>query len=261
VKEEKVQPNANIEMEKKIIIVTGASTGLGKEIARLFIEEGHQVVMNSVHEENLLRAYQEFGTPKNALPVSGDISDSKVGDLLVKTAVDHFGSLDVLVNNAGIFEPKPFLEVGDKDLEKFINVNLKGTFFVTQAAIRQMLQQKSGSIINIGTVLVDHAIAGLPASAPLISKGAIHALTRQLAAEFGKNNIRVNTVAPGIIRTPLNGKIGVQNPDALAGLHLLNRIGEPETIARAVYYLAMDNFTSGITLNVDGGHVAGHQFA
>jgi NAD(P)-dependent dehydrogenase (short-subunit alcohol dehydrogenase family) len=151
--------------------------------------------------------------------------------------------------------------VEEADLDKFLNTNLKGTYFTSQEAVKVMLKQGGGSIINIGTVLVDHAIAGFPSTAPLTSKGAIHALTRQLAAEFGKDNIRVNTIAPGIIRSPLQNKIGVENASSLAGLHLLEKIGEVEEIAQAAYYLATNNFVTGTTLNVDGGHVAGHKFA
>ena len=121
-----------------------------------------------------------------------------------------------------------------------------------------MIKQQNGAIINIGTVLVEHAIDGFPATAPLTSKGAIHSLTRQLAAEFGKKNIKVNTIAPGIIRSPLQGKIGIEKPDSLAGLHLLNRIGEANEIAEAAYYLATSNFITGETINVAGGHTIGH---
>jgi len=156
---------------------------------------------------------------------------------------------------------KPFLDVEETELQRFFNVNLKGTFFATQAAIRKMIQNGGGSIINIGTVLVDHAIAGFPATAAVTSKGGIHALTKQLAAEFGKYNIRVNTIAPGIIRSPLQKKLGVEDADGLAGLHLLNRIGETSDIAESVYSLATSNFITGEILNVDGGHVAGHQLA
>ena len=123
-----------------------------------------------------------------------------------------------------------------------------------------MLENGGGSIINIGTVLVDHAIAGFPATAPVVSKGGVHALTKQLAAEFGGKNVRINTIAPGIIRSPLQGKIGVENADALAGLHLLNRIGEPSDIAETAYLLANSTFITGEIINVDGGHVAGHLF-
>lgn len=247
-------------MNKKTVIVTGASTGIGKSIAKLFMTNGHNVVMNASNEENLRRTYEEFGLAKNVLYVVGDISDKTTGEKLVSKAVENFDSVDVLVNNAGIFAPKPFLDVTENDLDKYLGVNLKGTFFTTQAAIKKMLTQSGGSIINIGTVLVDHAIAGFPATAPIASKGAIHALTKQLAAEYGKNNIRVNTIAPGIIRSPLQGKIGVDNADDLAGLHLLGRVGETEDIADAAYYLATSDFVTGETLNVAGGHTAGHQF-
>ena len=232
-------------MKNKTVIVTGASTGIGKAIAKLFIEKGNNVVMNSANEENLKVTYEEFGSPENAILVVGDISKKQVGEEIVTKAIEKFRTIDVLVNNAGVFQPKPFLEVEDEDLNRFIDVNLKGTFFTSQAAVRQMLTQGGGSIINIGTVLVDHAIAGFPATAPVSIKGAIHAFTRQLAAEFGKDNIKVNTIAPGTIRTPLQGKIGVEDADSLAGLHLLNRIGEPEEIAEAAYYLAAADFVTG----------------
>jgi NAD(P)-dependent dehydrogenase (short-subunit alcohol dehydrogenase family) len=245
---------------KKSIIVTGASTGIGKAIAELFITKGYYVVMNSIQQQNLQQTYHELGNPENATIIVGDIGDKEVGRKLVKAAVDFSGQVDILVNNAGVFSPKPFLDVDEQDLDYFLTTNLKGTFFTTQSAIRSMLNNGGGSVINIGTVLVDHAITGFPASAPVSSKGGIHALTRQLAAEFGKQNIRVNTIAPGIIRSPLQAKIGVNNVDALAGLHLLNRIGEPSDIAQMAYFLATNDFITGAIFNVDGGHVAGHHF-
>lgn len=247
-------------MERKTVIVTGASTGIGQAIARLFIEKGSNVVMNSVHEENLQKAYEGFGSPANAVTVAGDVSDKATGERLVAAAMEHFGSVDVLVNNAGIFAPKPFLDVEESDLDSYLSVNLKGTFFTSQAAIRQMLKQDGGAIINIGTVMVKHAISGFPAAAPVVTKGAIHTLGVQLAAEYGKNNIRVNTIAPGIIRSPLQGKIGVTDADSLAGLHLLHRIGEPEDVAEAAYYLANANFVTGDVIEVGGGHTVGHSF-
>lgn len=245
-------------MNNKTVIITGASSGLGKAMAKHFIERGSNVVMNSSNKENLRRTFEEFGSPTNAIYFAGDISKRVTGQQLVDLALEKFNSVDVLINNAGAFAPKPFLDVQEEDLDLFWNVNLKGSYFTTQAAIPQMLKQGKGSIINIGTVLVDHAIGGFPATAPLTSKGAIHALTRQLAAEFGKNNIKVNTIAPGIIRSPLQGKIGVEDADSLAGLHLLNRIGEVNEIAEAAYYLATADFVTGETINVAGGHTIGH---
>lgn len=245
-------------MKNKTVIITGASSGIGKEISKYFIAQGSNVVMNSSNEENLKQTYDEFGAPSNAIYLAGDISKQKTGQDLIDLAIKKFNSVDVLINNAGVFAPKPFLDVQEKDLDLYWNVNLKGTYFTSQAAIPQMLKQQNGSIINIGTVLVEHAIDGFPVTAPLTSKGAVHSLTRQLAAEFGKNNIRVNTIAPGIIRSPLQGKIGIENADSLAGLHLLNRIGEADEIAEAAYYLATSTFVTGETINIAGGHTIGH---
>lgn len=245
-------------MSNKTVIVTGASTGIGKAISKLFIEKGWNVVMNSATKENLEKTYREFNAPQHVKLVVGDVSNKSVGEQLVATAIQNFGGVDVLINNAGVFAPKGFLEVEESDLDRYFTVNLKGTFFTTQAVIKEMLVSGGGSVLNIGTVLVNHAIGGFPATAPVVSKGGIHALTIQLAAEFGKQNIRVNTVAPGIIRSPLQGKIGVTDADTLAGLHLVNRIGEPEDIAEVIYTVATSNFISGEIINVDGGHVAGH---
>lgn len=242
----------------KTIIITGASTGIGKTIAELFLEKGYNLVINSANSANLETTFNELGNPEKVAMVQGDVSQISTGEKLVQTAIDRFGSADVLINNAGIFEPKSFLEVEEKDLDKFYNINLKGTFFTSQAAVKQMLKQGDGSIINIGTVLVDHAINGFPATAPISSKGGIHAFTKQLAAEFGKSNIRVNAIAPGIIRSPLQAKTGVDNADSLAGLHLLNRIGETSDVAKLALYLAESNFMTGEIINLDGGHVAGH---
>jgi NAD(P)-dependent dehydrogenase (short-subunit alcohol dehydrogenase family) len=245
-------------MKKQTIIITGASTGIGKAIAGLFLKNGYNVVINSANEANLTATFNELGHHERLAMVAGDIRNPATGQHLVDTAVTRFGAVDVLVNNAGIFEPKGFLEVDEAYLDRFLSINLKGTFFTSQAAVKQMLKQGEGSIINIGTVLVDHAIGGFPATAPISSKGGIHALTRQLAAEFGKNNIRVNGIAPGIIRSPLQSKNGISDADSLAGLHLVNRIGETSDVAELALYLAGSNFVSGEIINLDGGHVAGH---
>lgn len=248
-------------MKNQIAIITGASTGIGKAIAGLFLENGYHLVINSANEANLRATFNELGHHERLTMVAGDISNPAVGQQLVDTAVTRFGGVDVLINNAGIFEPKGFLDVDEAYLDRFLNINLKGTYFTSQAAIRQMLKQGEGSVINIGTVLVDHAIGGFPATAPMTSKGGIHALTRQLAAEFGKNNIRVNGIAPGIIRSPLQAKNGISDADSLAGLHLLDRIGETSDVAELALYLAGSNFVTGEIINVDGGHVAGHHIA
>jgi len=241
-------------MKKQTIIVTGASSGIGKEIARLFLEKGDNVVITSATAEKLEKAYRDFGAGPNVAMVVGDIKDKSTGEKLVATAMERFGSVDVLVNNAGIYETKPFLDVDEAYLDRFLDTNLKGTFFTTQAVIPQMLKQQDGVVINIGTPSVYHAFGGVPTTAPIASKGAIHALTIQLAAEFGRRNIRVNVVAPGAIRTPMHG----EDADRNARLHLLDRIGDVEDVAEMVYTVAKSTFISGSILNVDGGMSAGH---
>jgi NAD(P)-dependent dehydrogenase (short-subunit alcohol dehydrogenase family) len=241
-------------MKIQTIIVTGASSGIGKEVARHFLAKGDNVVINSSTVEKLEQVYEELGAGENLAMVAGNVYDKSTGEKLLATAIEKFGSADVLVNNAGIFETRPFLEVDEAYLDRFLNTNLKGTYFTTQAIIPQMLKQHDGVVINIGTPLVNHGLGGVPITAQMASKGAIHALTIQLAAEFGKDNIRVNTIAPGTIRTPMHdGKA-----DQTAGLHLLNRVGEVADIAEMVYTVAKSNFINGAIINVDGGLGAGH---
>lgn len=241
-------------MKKQTVIVTGASSGIGKEIARHFLAHGDNVVINSTTADKLEQVYEELGAGANLAMVHGNVKHKRTGEKLLEAALETFGSADVLVNNAGIFETKPFLDVDEAYLDHFLSTNLKGTYFTTQAIIPQMLKQHDGVVINIGTPLVNHGLAGVPITAQMASKGAIHALTIQLAAEFGKDNIRVNTIAPGTIRTPMHGN----NADQSAALHLLNRIGEVEDIAEMVYTVAKSNFISGAIINVDGGMAAGH---
>jgi NAD(P)-dependent dehydrogenase (short-subunit alcohol dehydrogenase family) len=245
-------------MKKQTVIVTGASSGIGFGVAKYFLDRGDNVVINSSGSAKLNKAFELLGAGDNLALVAGDVSDKNTGKKLVEKAIEKFGSVDVLVNNAGIFETKPFLEVDEAYLDRFLNTNLKGTYFTTQAAIPQMLKQHDGVVINIGTPMVNHALGGLPATAPMASKGAIHSLTLQLAAEFGIHNIRVNTIASGVIRTPMHANGDEDTTDQSAGLHLLNRVGEVEDIAQMVYTIAKSNFISGAIINVDGGTGAGH---
>lgn len=241
-------------MKKQTVIVTGASSGIGEAVARYFLERGDNVVINSATPEKLEAAYRRLGGGDHLAMAAGDVSNKKTGEQLLAVALEKFGSADVLVNNAGIFENKPFLEVDETYLDRFLDTNLKGIFFTTQAIIPQMLQQGGGVVINIGTPLVNHGLGGAPATAPISAKGAVHALSIQLAAEFGRHNIRVNVVAPGVIRTPMHGN----NSDKMGGIHLLNRVGESEDVAEMVYTVAKSNFINGAVINVDGGMGAGH---
>ena len=238
----------------KTALITGGSSGIGLDAARGFLEEGYNVVISGRNEDKLKQAIKTLGDEDRTAYVAGNIGEPETGKKLVQLAIDRFGSVDVLVNNAGIFGLKPFLENTEEDLDQYINGNLKGTYFVSQAAVKQMKKQGSGSIVNIGTVLITHPSASIPASAALITKGGVHALTTSLASELAADNIRVNAVAPGVVRTPLYGDADV---DAFGGIALMNRVGEVEEITDAILHLATANFTTGVILPVDGGYVHG----
>lgn len=252
--------NRSTDNQSLTAIVTGASTGIGFAIAQRFLDEGFNVVMNARTATDLESAYDALGAPEKARILAGDISDKAVGGDLVRIAEEAFGGVDILVNNAGVFAAKPFLETEESDIDRFHAINFKGAYFAAQAAVPKMQKRGGGAIVNIGTTLLEHAIAGFPASAALSSKAALHSLTEQLAAEFGGDNIRVSTIATGIVETPLHAKHGIQDTSVLAGLHLVNRIGNPEDVADAVFMLATNDFISGTTLRVDGGHAAGHAY-
>lgn len=243
-------------MNSTTVLITGASSGIGQDVARGFLEAGANVVLNARNAERLAAAAASLGQQDRVALVPGDIGNPETGARMVDAAVQRFGGVDVLVNNAGIFGLKPFLENTETDLDAYISINLKGTYFVTQAAVRQMKRQepRGGNIINIGTVLIVHPSASLPASAALITKGGVHALTTSLASELAADNIRVNAVAPGVIRTPIYGAADV---DFLGATALLNRAGEVDEITGAVVHLAGANYTTGVIMPVDGGYVHG----
>jgi NAD(P)-dependent dehydrogenase (short-subunit alcohol dehydrogenase family) len=238
----------------KTVIITGAYGGMGFDMAKDFLDRGDNVVITGRNEAKLTEAADKLGHAERVATVVGDIGKKETGEALVKTAVERFGSVEVLVNNAGVFYPKAFLDSNEEDLEHFFHSNLKGTYLTSQPVVEQIIKQGlGGAIINIGSVLVDHAMTGFTASAAMSIKGGIHALTVSLAAELAPHDIRVNMVAPGVIRTPLQPA----NVDDYAGIHPLGRIGEVDEITDAVIYLANANFTTGVILAVDGGYRVG----
>jgi NAD(P)-dependent dehydrogenase (short-subunit alcohol dehydrogenase family) len=241
------------EMSQRIdrVVITGASSGIGFDMARRFLAEGSQLIVNGRDPEKLERARRRLAAGGKVVAVPGHVGDPSTG-LALAVAARELGGVDVLVNNAGIFAPKPFLESTSEDLERFFDTNLRGTFLITQALVPLMIAGGGGSIINIGTTLVQQGITGLPVTAAMASKGGVHALTVALAAELARFQIRVNTIAPGIIRTPL-----IDDPDALAAIHPLQRVGEVSDTSEAALFLARAPFVTGLTLDVDGGYSHG----
>lgn len=232
---------------EKVVIVTGASQGIGAGIVRQCLAKGYRVVACS-------RTIAASGQP-NLVEVAGDISHPEIASLVIQTAKERFGRVDTLINNAGAFLPKSFTEYTENEFATILQVNLGGFFHVSQRAITEMLRRESGHIINItSSLLAEQPLKGLPAALTAITKGGINAVTRSLSIEYADKGIRVNAVAPGAIRTPMHAS---DTHAFLATLHPMGRIGEVQEIADAVFYLEDATFITGEILHVDGGANAG----
>jgi NAD(P)-dependent dehydrogenase (short-subunit alcohol dehydrogenase family) len=236
--------------KQKAVIVTGASQGIGAGVVQSFLDRGYNVVANSRH----ITKSNPFAASANLALVDGDIGHPNTAAMIVDTAVSRFSRIDVLINNAGVFIPKPFTEYTTEDFNTLVSTTLAGFLYVSQLAVKQMLRQKSGCILNVSTTLVDQPVAGVGAAVQIMAKGALHAVTRALAIEYAKEGIRVNTVALGVINTPMHKP---ETHDFLKGLHPVGRIGEVKEVVDAILFLTDATFTSGEILHVDGGAHAG----
>ena len=233
--------------QQKVAIITGASQGIGAGLVKAFRDRNYRVVANS-------RSIKPSSDP-DVITVAGDIADRAVAERIVQEALSRFGRIDTLVNNAGIFSAKPFTAFTAQDYADNISVNLTGFFHITQLAITEMEKQRSGHIVSITTSLVDHAIDGVPSVLAALTKGGLNAATRSLAIEYAKRGVRVNAVAPAVIKTPMHAP---ETHQALAALQPVGRLGEISDVVDAVLYLDNAGFVTGEILHVDGGQSAGH---
>jgi NAD(P)-dependent dehydrogenase (short-subunit alcohol dehydrogenase family) len=233
--------------QQKVVVITGASQGIGAGLVKAFRDRNFRVVANS-------RSIKPSSDP-DVITVAGDIADRAVAERIVGEALSRFGRIDTLVNNAGIFIAKPFTAYTKEDYTSVLAVNLDGFLHITQLAIAEMEKQGSGHIVNVTASLVDNAIDGVPAVLAALTKGGLNAATKSLAIEYAKRGIRVNAVAPGIMKTPMHAP---ESYEALGSLHPVGRMGEISDIAEAVIYLDSATFVTGEILHVDGGQSAGH---
>jgi NAD(P)-dependent dehydrogenase (short-subunit alcohol dehydrogenase family) len=232
--------------EQKIAIITGASQGIGASLVRAYRDRNYRVIATS--------RSVEANSDADTVAVAGDITKPETAERVVHEALERFGRIDTLVNNAGVFVAKPFIEFTQEDYDRNMGVNVAGFFHITQRVAAEMLKQGFGHIVTITTSLVDQPIAGVPAALASLTKGGLNAVTKELAIEFAKSGIRVNAVSPGIIKTPMNPP---ETHAALAGLHPVGRMGEIRDIVDAVLYLETAGFVTGEILHVDGGQNAG----
>jgi NAD(P)-dependent dehydrogenase (short-subunit alcohol dehydrogenase family) len=233
---------------QRVAVITGASQGIGAGLVSAYRKLGYAVVANS-------RTIGDSDDPM-VLTVAGDVAQPGVGGRIIDAAVAQFGGVDTVVNNAGIFIPKPFTDYTDEDYDAITGVNLRGFFEVSRAALAEMRPRGSGGhIVNISTSLVDQANSQVPSALASLTKGGLNAATKALAVEYASQGIRVNAVALGVIRTPMHEP---SSYEALSKLNPAGRMGEIDDAVDAVVYLENAPFVTGAILHVDGGQSAGH---
>lgn len=235
---------------KQTALITGASSGIGLGLTRGFLTAGFNVVANSRN----VTAAGTLAPSDNLLLVDGDVGEPSAARNLIDSAKRRFGRVDVLINNAGIFVPKPFVEYTPEDFHRVVSTNLAGFFYVSQEAVRQMQQQGGGQIINITTTLAQQPVAGVTVALTSLTKGGLNSVTRGLAIEYAAEGIRVNAIAPGIVDTPMHKP---DSHEALKRLHSIPRLATVEEIVDAALFLVRAPFITGEVLYVDGGAHAG----
>ncbi|CAM2010685.1 SDR family NAD(P)-dependent oxidoreductase [Acanthopleuribacter pedis] len=249
----------------QVFVITGGGTGIGKDIARTVLNEGGKVVINGRRAEVLAETARELDPSGERVRFfAGSIALVETARSLIGLAKTAFGRVDVLVNNAGVFKPTPFLEHDEAEFAHYLDIILKGTFFASQAAIGEMVKQGTGAVVNVGSMWADHAVGATPSSAYSAAKAGVHALTRNLAIEFAARGIRVNAVAPAVVETPVYDTFlsPEQKREVLPGFnqfHPLGRNGQPADVTAAVLFLASQDagWITGAVLPVDGGVTAG----
>jgi NAD(P)-dependent dehydrogenase (short-subunit alcohol dehydrogenase family) len=232
---------------RKVAIVTGASQGIGAGLADAYRQAGYAVVATA-------RSMPASDAP-DLLTVSGDIAEAQTAERVVEGALDRFGRVDSLINNAGIYIGKPFTEYTLEDYAAITAVNLTGFFHVTQRAIRQMLDQGAGHVVNISTSLADNADSTRPAALAALTKGGLAAAARSLAIEYASRGVRVNAVSLGVIKTPMNDPASYAG---MASLQPIGRLGEVSDVVDGILYLERATFVTGEVLHIDGGQAAGY---
>ena len=233
-----------------VAIVTGASSGIGLEVTKRLAAKGYRVVANS---RNITSAMTLQATGDLKL-VDGDIGLPETAQRVVAAAMRDFGRIDLLVNNAGVFIPKPFTEYLPEDVRRAVETNLSGFFYVSQLAVAQMRLQKSGHIVNITSSIVDQPVAGVTGSLVNLTKGGLESVTGALAIEFARDGVRFNSISPGVVNTPMHG---VEAHEFLKQLSPLNRLAEIAEVVDLVLFLESAPFINGEIIHLDGGAHAG----